>query len=78
MNARQSWQNEADRWRAWAAYQTSRGEFAEVSLRKAVIAERTIKSFDLEDQTGEAHCVCCLKPLGETSIQPLTRRGIRT
>ena len=45
-----------------AVYLEGRGEYAGAYRNKADTYERTAKSLELELETGEEHCVCCLKP----------------
>ncbi len=61
--AARRWDGQALELRDWAAYQRSRGASASATEAKAALAEAAAESLRLEDRTGTAHCVCCLKPV---------------
>jgi hypothetical protein len=52
---------EAERMAEW---EESHGRYGGVYRNKAATYRRAVEANVLEEQTGKAHCVCCLKPRG--------------
>lgn len=52
-----------------AAYEESRGSSGCAFRNKAEMSRRAAQALKLEQETGTAHCVCCLKPFkGHSSL----------
>lgn len=45
-----------------AAYEETRGSSGSAFRNKAETARKAARALELEQETGSAHCVCCLKP----------------
>ncbi len=56
-----------------ATYLESRDEHSGAWRNKAALYRRTVEALAMEERTGQAHCVCCLKPA--SASKPAWRRA---
>ena len=61
--AAQRWDTLAAEAIEWGEYDAHMGPASHASAHRAETYKRTAESLRLQIETGEWHCVCCLKPM---------------
>lgn len=69
--------DDAERWATFVEERRAAGvdmmDSPDVLRNQAATYRRVVRSYDLELETGQAHCSCCLKPFGDRHSSGICR-----